>query len=97
MSRRQSGDCWFCGHTLADSDYVREARCPACSRATHCCRNCRFYKPGVSNACVEPIADHVSDKERANFCDYFEATRSGGTEQTAAEALKQAADDLFKP
>ena len=32
---------------------------------------CEFYDPSVANACREPVADAVGDKERANFCGYF--------------------------
>ena len=93
-----SGHCWHCGEKLTSHDYSREARCPACSKATHSCRNCSFYDPGRSNECSEPIADFVSDKERANFCDYFQPGNSfsADNDQTSAENLLSAAEDLFK-
>ena len=92
------GACWHCGMSLGSVDFTREGRCPGCSKATHACRNCRFYKPGVSNDCVEPVAEHVTDKERPNFCDYFEPSEQayGGGNNPAADDLLQAAEDLFK-
>jgi hypothetical protein len=36
------------------------------------CRLCSFFDPTVSQACREPVADEVKDKERANFCGYFQ-------------------------
>jgi hypothetical protein len=44
---------------------------------------------------VEPVAEHVADKERANFCDYFEPGRDTHREGPDNERLKAAADDLF--
>ena len=34
---------------------------------------CEFFDLRVANACREPIADEVKEKERSNFCDYFQA------------------------
>ena len=33
---------------------------------------CRFYDTRKAKSCAEPVADEVGDKERANFCGYFE-------------------------
>jgi hypothetical protein len=32
---------------------------------------CVHYQPAVADACNEDRAEAVTDKERANFCDYF--------------------------
>lgn len=32
---------------------------------------CEFYDTSVAKSCREPVAEEVTDKERANFCDYF--------------------------
>lgn len=94
----KSGNCWSCGHVLAAADYARESRCPGCQKATHACRNCLYYQPGINNDCREPVADHVVDKERANFCDYFEPNPSAhaGGDKPSAEELRSTAEDLFK-
>lgn len=91
------GTCWHCGQSLTGTDYQRENRCPACGRATHACRNCRFFAPGRPNECQEPLVERVIDKERPNFCDYFEpaAQRDTGSRASADDLLK-AAEDLFK-
>ncbi len=83
---------------MRGADYAREARCPACDAATHVCRNCRFFAPGRSNDCMEPVAERVIDKERPNFCDYFEPTDAARADTAAPSAatLRQAAEDLFK-
>lgn len=67
-------ECWKCGlgqsgETLPVS---RLAECPACGAQLHVCRACQFHARDAANACREPVADPVSDKERANFCGYFQ-------------------------
>jgi len=94
----KNGNCWSCGQLLEATDYQREARCPACQKATHVCRNCRFYRPGVNNDCAEPIAEYVTDKTRANFCDYFEPVTQAAdsNQEPSSENLLAAAEHLFK-
>jgi len=94
----QTGSCWHCGQPLGEHDYARESTCPQCAKYTHVCRNCRFYAPGRPNDCLEPVADPVADKQRANFCGYFEPTSPKSTESTqpSAEDILKAAEDLFK-
>ncbi len=98
MNPESKGSCWECGATLGAADYGRESRCPECGKATHACRNCRFYAPSRPNACAEPVAERVMEKERANFCGYFEPTTGRGpaAEASSAEDLRSAADALFK-
>jgi hypothetical protein len=33
---------------------------------------CEFFDTAQSQQCREPVADLVSDKQRANFCGYFQ-------------------------
>ena len=33
---------------------------------------CQFFDTAVAQQCREPVADLVSDKQRANFCGYFQ-------------------------
>jgi len=47
--------------------------CPACGADLHVCRMCEFYDRSVAKSCREPVAEEVTDKERAQFCDYFRA------------------------
>lgn len=96
MSPNAEGICWHCGARLVAVDYQREGECPACRRQTHVCRNCRFYQPGRPNDCQEPIAEAVQDKQRANFCDYFEPSGDTHHQRADADVLRAAADALFK-
>ena len=64
--------CHACGRPIAARERPgRRDRCERCGADLHCCRQCRFYDPRAYNACAEPQAERVLDKERANFCDYF--------------------------
>jgi len=95
MNPNASGVCWACGNRLSAPDYTREGECPQCRKPTHVCRNCRFYEPGRPNDCQEPVAEPVTDKQRANFCDYFEPGSDTHHPGADAEALRAAADRLF--
>lgn len=95
MSPNAEGLCWSCGARLGAGDYAREGECPQCRKQTHVCRNCRFYQPGRPNDCQEPIAEHVGDKQRANFCDYFEPSSDSHRPAADPQRLRAAAEDLF--
>ena len=87
--------CWKCGASL-DAEplpLARLAECPACHADLHVCRLCEFYDPGVANSCREPIADVVKDKERANFCGYFQP-RPDAWAGTVADPSRQARASL---
>lgn len=47
------------------------------------------------NECKEPAADRVVDKEKNNFCEFYQPG-SGGEQQSAADKAKAAAEALFK-
>lgn len=71
--------CHNCGQVvrlLPRQRIGRQDICDSCDADLHCCRNCRFLDPGKSNQCSEPQAEWVSDKNRSNFCDYFEPRTS---------------------
>ena len=95
MPTNAEGGCWSCGAGLEAVDYQREGECPSCRKQTHVCRNCRFYEPGRPADCQEPIAEPVRDKDRANFCDYFEPSSSAYQPGADADALKAAAEQLI--
>ncbi len=78
--------CWRCGEQLAEDVLpIRRAElCSACNADLHACKMCGFYNTSVANACEEPIASAVGNKERSNYCDYF---------KPSPRAYKGAADD----
>jgi len=95
MSLNAEGVCWSCGQHLTAGDYHREGECTQCRKQTHVCRNCRFFEPGRPNDCQEPIAEPVRDKDRANFCDYFEPSTDSFQPGADSDALRKAAESLF--
>ena len=66
--------------------------CSAFDADLHVCLNCVHYDPGAYNRCRESSAEWVSDRERANRCEYFvfgePAEHSTSAEsETARDAL----------
>ena len=91
--------CWKCGVSLAQVPvpFARVAECAECRADLHVCRMCEFFDPGVRRGCKEPVADEVSDRERANFCGYFTPARglSPGVDNGASQAALAELDSLF--
>jgi len=92
--------CFACGAPieLASGERVgtRDA-CPRCRADLHVCRNCAHYDPGAYNECREPQAERVSDRERANRCDWFApATGAGAAGADPRPSAQAALDALFR-
>ena len=71
--------------------------CDKCDTDLHVCLGCIHYDSTAYNQCRETNAEWVSDRERANRCDYFafgdRSNDSAGVEQARARGNL---DDLFK-
>lgn len=89
--------CFKCGKLteLVDRVGLRD-ECEHCRSDAHCCRNCLFYDAKAYNECRESSADVVKDKERANFCDYFQLGQENSRQTPLKEDLLAAAEALFK-
>lgn len=89
-------NCWQCGAGLKAvlEPFGRRAECPACHAELHVCRMCRHFLPGKAKQCMEPMAEEVKDKTRANFCDWFQAgpNRAG---KAAGTSDRSTLNDLF--
>ncbi|MES9887060.1 MAG: hypothetical protein ABW140_09635 [Candidatus Sedimenticola sp. 6PFRAG1] len=97
MSDTKLGKCWNCGIELGPHDYGRETNCLKCGKPSRVCRNCRWYAPGQTNECKEPVAERVMEKEKPNYCDFFEpASDPVGGGSGPEDELLNAAEDLFK-
>lgn len=68
--------------------------CPHCGTDLHSCRHCRFHNRGVYNECREPSAEQVSDKEKANRCEYFGPASQAGP--ASADDARAKLEALFK-
>ena len=93
----KKGQCYHCGNALAEADYGRQESCSKCGRSTRVCRNCRHYDRSHNNECREEQAGRIVEKEKANFCEWFQVN-SGSVNSNAPskDQLKSAADALFK-
>jgi hypothetical protein len=88
--------CVLCGSPLPEGKIYRADLC-SCGKALHSCRNCKFYARGRQYDCSEHISEQVTDKEAANYCDYFSPNRSllKGAGQTKADEARSTFDKLF--
>lgn len=91
--------CWRCGGSVNDlpQPLSRTAECRACRADLHTCKMCKFFAPNVRNGCREPVAEPITDKERANFCAFFQAALGPHHPQNSAAAHNARAqlDALF--
>jgi hypothetical protein len=67
----QNLTCWQCGNRLQNVIFPLSRRevCAVCDADQHVCKMCKEFDG--RNSCNEPIAEDVTDREKANFCDYF--------------------------
>ena len=91
--------CWKCGSSLADLSLplLRTEECRACRAELHVCLMCRFYDTTKARQCAEPVAEPVQNKERANFCGYFEPVAGRFRPPTGKDYDKAALEALFAP
>jgi len=95
--------CHRCGHELnLMASVARTDGCPSCHSDLKCCLNCRFFDPGMNNQCREPQAEWQTDKEKANFCEFFDFRSTsaiglpGRAGQSSQKSARDAFDSLFK-
>jgi hypothetical protein len=70
--------------------------CPRCGADLHTCRNCAHHDPNAYNECREPQSERVSERDRANRCDYFSSGEGGGGSAGARGSALSKLDALFK-
>ncbi|MFC1684326.1 hypothetical protein ACFL0R_02490 [Pseudomonadota bacterium] len=86
--------CWKCGASIEElpQPLGRYDICLSCRAELYVCRMCEFFDPLIAQGCHEPMADVVKEKERANFCNYFQLrpnafqpTETGTTDKAHTE------------
>lgn len=91
--------CYNCGAALDDKEVFRTSVCDSCGKDVKVCLNCRHYEPGAHWDCRETIPDPVKEKDRANFCGYFQfsknTTSDGGSGGKSGERARADFDKLF--
>lgn len=89
--------CYNCGASLGESDFGRRDSCEKCGRDTRSCKNCKHYDTSRNNQCREEQAPRQVEKEKSNFCEWFQPGGSKSTSQgSTKEAQRAAAEALFK-
>jgi hypothetical protein len=69
--------CHRCQGEVTVKDLVgRRDTCPWCEADLHSCLNCTFYDTHYADACREPNAEPVVEKDRGNFCEFFRVRES---------------------
>ena len=90
--------CHRCGTELKlASGIARTDACPRCYSDLKCCLNCRLHDPAANNQCREPQAEWQTEKEKSNFCEFFEFGESSGsgTGDSGSDRARAALDALF--
>lgn len=88
--------CFSCGRerTLRSDERIGFRDTCGCGADCHVCRNCAHHDPAAYNECREPGAERVTDRDRANRCEWFTPREGAATSGTAAP--RAALDALFK-
>ena len=86
--------CQACGaENQVDGIIGRRDACQNCGADLRACRQCRHYDTSTADDCREPQAERVVDKEKANFCDFYQpaqgAPQTGGGSITKSDAEKK--------
>lgn len=89
--------CWRCKKNVSSVEtFSRRSVCPHCNADLHVCKACAFYEVGAQYDCHETVDECVTDKERANFCDYFLAkTNVPADAQNGTQKKSRAAFDAL--
>jgi len=98
--------CFSCQKKTNWDNIARRDECPHCGADVHVCLNCRFFDESFHHQCCEFQAEYVKEKDRANFCEYFEGSPCKGSpckgspsfsqDRSKADNLLKAAQALFK-
>ena len=90
--------CYNCSNVISENNIGRQDSCEKCGRDTRVCKNCRHYDKNSNNECREEQAMRQVEKEKGNFCDWFQPRegKSGDLQAPTRDTLKSAADSLFK-
>ena len=87
--------CFSCQKTSQWESVSRRDECPHCQSDVHVCLNCQLFDRAFHHECRESQAEYVKDKDRSNFCEYFQAKGPSDT-GPSADSLRQAAQALFQ-
>ena len=85
--------CRVCGRETAVGEIIgRRDNCESCGAALRSCLQCRHHDPAYSNDCRELQAEPVPDKEKANFCEFYQPAQGGPGPGKGGSLSKSEAD-----
>jgi hypothetical protein len=87
--------CHKCGSEIDSEAVSRRDECHVCGSDVRVCLNCTFYEPSRANQCFEPQAERVKEKDRSNYCDFFQFKQEGQKIPSREDAEKLW-KDLFR-
>jgi len=60
--------------------------------------NCSFHDEGHHNQCRESQSEYISDREGANFCDWFKLadSESKNSQTGSGDDVRKKFDELFR-
>lgn len=89
--------CYHCQTELEENNFGRRDECPKCSRDTRVCKNCKNFDITRNNQCLEEQATRQVEKEKSNFCEWFQPRiGKGASAQKSVQDHKSIAESLFK-
>lgn len=90
--------CFKCKSILQIEPFqkvTRSEECNQCYSDIRCCNMCEHFCDKSYNQCREPSAQRITDKDKANFCDYYLLGFSNTIKDQTNSAL-DLANSLFK-
>ena len=91
--------CYRCGASLSGLSLPlsRRDQCPECSADLHVCKMCDSFDANVPRQCREDGAEDVTEKDRPNFCDWFQPAEGSfdAGRKAEADAAREALAALF--
>ena len=90
--------CQNCGQNIEQETFTRNDICPKCGIYLKSCIQCKNYDPNSYHSCKEPMIEEVSDKNSANFCEYYKpnSTNISNSSYKKKDDVLNELDKLFK-
>lgn len=91
--------CFKCGKEWAFNRLPgRNEACEKCGADLHICLNCVSYDKKSAHQCRDRRAEEVAEKDRANFCEFFEMAKrewTGSEKDLREDAAREKLKKLF--
>ncbi len=88
MEHASSMNCAGCGREVEAGGSMKigfRDCCDHCGADLHSCHNCQHHDSAAYNECAEPGAERVSERDRANRCDWFSPGEQAGGDSHASK------------